>query len=50
MLGLVVVDALGLHGLGFGGGADLSSGIAAFALTAVSATVCAPWTLVTGAS
>jgi hypothetical protein len=50
VLELVVVDALGLGlGLGFGGG-DLRSGIAAFALTAVNETVCAPWTLVAGAS
>jgi hypothetical protein len=47
---LELVDGLGVGFLGFGAGGDLRSGIAAFALTAVTATVCGPWTLVVGAS
>jgi hypothetical protein len=51
VLELVLDDVVGLGlGLCFGGGGDLRSGIAAFALTAVTPTVCAPWTLVLGAS
>jgi hypothetical protein len=53
-LELVIVDVLGWGwglGLGLGlGGGDLRSGIAAFAPTDVIATLCAPWTLVAGAS
>jgi hypothetical protein len=49
-LELELVDVVCLAGLCFGGGGDLRSGIAAFALTAVTPTVCAPWTLVLGAS
>jgi hypothetical protein len=47
-LELELVEGLGFGFLGFGG--DLRSGIAAFALTAVTETVWAPWTLVAGAS
>jgi hypothetical protein len=50
VLELVLVDVLCLGGLCFGGGGDFRSGIAAVALTAVTATECAPCTLVLGAS
>ena len=50
VLELELVDVLCLAGLCFGGGGDLRSGIAAFALTRGNPDRCVPWTLVLGAS